>query len=87
MDVGLQQRAERIVHQAMPLYQRHAGEDIRHDPQPKVPFAATTGVARVRRAVVANLQLDRMESILHHRSDPFNPRAGIAGAAHGAVPR
>jgi len=61
MDVGLQQRRERIVHQAMPLHQRLAGKLLRHDQHTKVPLAAAAdappGTARALfavKAVVAN---------------------------------
>jgi hypothetical protein len=55
MDVGLQKRSKRIVHQTVPLYQRFAGKHLRHNTQIKVPSAAPTGVAGVGRAVIANL--------------------------------
>ena len=55
MDVSLQECSERIVHQTVPLYQRFAGKHLRHDPNIKVPFAASAGMAGVGCAVIAYL--------------------------------
>ena len=55
MDIGLQEGSERIVHQAVSLYQRFAGKHLRHDTNVKVPLAAPACVASVGGAVIANL--------------------------------
>lgn len=73
MNIGLQKRSERIVHQSMPLHQRFAGKRIRHDPHMKVPLSAPAVVTGVRRTVIANLEPNGMQAILHYRTDSFNP--------------
>ena len=38
-----------------------------------MPFAATASVPGVGGAIIANLKAQRMQAILHERTDAFNP--------------
>jgi len=73
VNIGLQKSSERIVHQSMTLHQRFAGKRFRHHQHVKVPHSASAVVTGVGRTVIANLEPNGMQAILHYRTDSFNP--------------
>ena len=87
MDIGLQKSSERIVHQSMPLHQRFARKRIRHNQYGKVPPSASAVVTDVGRTVIANLEPNGMQAIVHYRTNSFNPVGGGAWACHETARR
>jgi hypothetical protein len=71
------------VNQPVPLACGHASELFRHDSDPVVPTFARTGVPRVQMAVVAYVQLHRLERCDQNGTQAIDSGEGRCGLPPG----
>ena len=79
MDLGRKQWRQNLVDETVALQRLQTRETRGHDSQPKVPLAAGTGVARMRRAVVSHLQMSGLQMLLQQ---PLDAPGGRGRWAH-----
>ena len=80
MNVGLKQRRQDVVHQAVALQRSQTLEARGHDFQVKVPFACCTVMSGMRAAVIAHLQMRRLQMLLQQLLDLRS--GGLSGVCH-----
>ncbi len=73
MHIGLKQAAECCIDQAVTLELRSATERRGHQPDAKVSTRSRTGMARVRRAVVRDLERHGRKVALDGSANQCNP--------------
>lgn len=70
MDIGLHKSSEGIIYKAMGLYPLQADKVVRHDPDSKVPEAASgTLMTRVKMALIDDVQNFRVECTSQPRTN------------------
>lgn len=77
MDVAAHQLRRGSIDHPMPLKRRDTGEGGGGDDYVEMPAFAGPGMAFVLRAVIANLQMRRMQSGLQRVAEPLGPRAHV----------
>lgn len=76
MDLGPEQRRERIVHESVPPHQWQAGKRVGHDAQPKVPSGARPGMSSMAGALIEQFETERLQLLLHQCADLIKARGG-----------